>query len=143
MLLVIIIVAATWGLLKLWQTRRIAAVRHERIFGDLIPAGRPAIVSFSTPSCAECRTRQAPALKRLSAEFGPSLTVHSLLAHEHPDLVDRLGILTVPATVVLDADGRVQHTNLGFTDTPQLAAQARTVTARMPGPPFTSLATDA
>jgi thioredoxin-like negative regulator of GroEL len=91
----------------------------------VVPPGKPAIVAFSTPSCAECRTRQAPALKQLATQFGEQVEIRSLQATEHPELVDRAGILTVPATVVLDARGVVRHLNLGFTDSETLASQLR------------------
>jgi hypothetical protein len=128
LLLLSISIAAVWGLLRLWRAQRIARLHRERLFGDLAPVGRPAVIAFSTRTCAECRTRQAPALQRLSDQLGAAVTVRSLQAHEHPELVDRLGILTVPATVILDADGIARHTNLGFTDTARLAAQVRSFT---------------
>ena len=90
---------------------------------ELIPTGRPAIVAFSTPTCAECLTRQAPALARLSAALGDAIIVRSLSALDHPDLVDRIGILTVPATVILDREGHVRNLNLGYASDERLHAQ--------------------
>jgi hypothetical protein len=116
-------IAAGWGLLRLWRARKLRLLLAGAPLADLAPTGRPAVIAFSTPSCAECHTRQAPALARLSAALGDRVTVRSLSALDHPDLVDKIGILTVPATVVLDTAGRVRHLNLGYTSDARLREQ--------------------
>lgn len=126
--LVLLVTAVRLGL-RAWRARRIAALAAESPFAELLPAGRPAVVAFTTPGCAECRTRQAPALARLSSELGDAVTVRTLTAPEHPALVDRLGVLTVPATAVVDAHGQVRQLNLGFADAARLAEQLRAVGA--------------
>lgn len=118
-----IAVTVIWAGIRLWRARALHRLAVQAPFAGLVEPGRPAVVSFSTPGCAECRTRQAPALKRLAAELGEQVTLLALLAPEHPQLIDRLGILTVPATVVLDATGVVRFVNLGFADSAKLAAQ--------------------
>lgn len=124
---VVLLVAALWGVLRLWRARRIARLAVETPLAGYVASGRPAVVAFSTPSCAECRTRQAPALAQLAAELGDQATIRSLSALDHAQLVDRLGILTVPATVVVDESGMVRHINLGFADAGHLASQIRGV----------------
>jgi hypothetical protein len=42
---------------------------------------------------------------------------------DHPDLVQKIGILTVPATVVLDSSGTVRHLNLGYASDVRLREQ--------------------
>jgi hypothetical protein len=116
-------VTAGWGLLRLWQAWKMRRVRAESPLAGIAPSGRPAVIAFSTPTCAECRSRQAPALARLAAELGDAITVRSLSALEHPELLRRVGILTVPATVVLDASGAVRHLNLGYTSDAKLRNQ--------------------
>lgn len=118
-----LIITAVWLGVRAWRAWKVRRLADELPFAGIVPPGRPAIIGFSTPECAECRTRQVPALKRLAAELGAQVTVQSLLAPEHPHLVERLGILTVPATVVLDGAGVVRHINLGFADTTRLTAQ--------------------
>jgi hypothetical protein len=117
------VIAAGWGMLRLWRAWMLRRLGADTPLAGLIPAGRPAIVAFSTPTCVECRTRQAPALARLSAALGDAITVRSLSALDHPDLIDRIGILTVPATVVLDREGHVRSLNLGYTSDERLRAQ--------------------
>jgi hypothetical protein len=123
LLLLALVIAAGWGLLRLWRSVKLRRLRAETPLVELIPAGRPAVVAFSTPTCAECHTRQAPALARLRAALGDSVTVRTLSALEHPDLVRLIGILTVPSTVVLDQHGHVRHLNLGYASDERLREQ--------------------
>jgi thiol-disulfide isomerase/thioredoxin len=123
LLAVAALVALGWGVLRLWRGYILRRMQATSPFRAVVPPGRPAVVAFSTPSCAECRTRQAPALRRLEAKFGDAIVVRALSALEHPELADQAGILTVPATVVLDSSGTVRHLNLGFTDAERLALQ--------------------
>lgn len=118
-----LLIAAGWGALRLWRAWKLRRLATETPLAELAPLGRPAVVAFSTPTCVECRSRQAPALARLAGALGEDVTVRSLSALEHPDLVDRIGILTVPATVVLDGRGVVRHLNLGFASDQQLREQ--------------------
>jgi thiol-disulfide isomerase/thioredoxin len=116
-------VAACYGLLRAWQARRLSMLAIERPFADLLPAGRPAVVAFTLPTCVDCRARQAPALRRLSNFLGDRVVVQTLTVSEHPALADRLGLLTVPATAVVDARGVLRHLNQGFTDEGRLVSQ--------------------
>jgi Thioredoxin len=116
-------IAAGWGMLRLWRGAKLRRLRGAAPLAGLVPVGQPAVVAFSTPGCAECRIRQAPALARLAAVLGSSVTVRSLSALEHPDLIQRIGILTVPATIVLDRDGRVRDLNLGYASDERLREQ--------------------
>lgn len=120
-------VALLWGCLRIWRTARLTRLRDVRPLAGLIPTGQPAVVAFTSPACAECRTRQAPALEHLRGALGARITVAALSAPDHLALVEQLGILTVPATVVLDAAGVVRFVNLGFTDAEHLAGQVRGV----------------
>jgi hypothetical protein len=124
--LVAVVIAVGWGLFRLWRVWMVRRLSADTPLAGLVPLGRPAVVAFSTPSCAECRTRQAPALARLSAALGDTVVVRSLSALDHPDLIDRIGILTVPATVVLDYEGHVRSLNLGYASDERLSAQLAT-----------------
>src|SRR3954470_9821205 len=126
-----LMIVAGWFAIRLWSAWKLRRLRAAAPLADLVPSSRPAVIAFSTPSCAECRTRQAPALARLAAALGDQVTVCSLSALEHPDLVQRIGILTVPATVVLDSAGMVRHLNLGYASDVRLREQlASASTAR-------------
>lgn len=123
LLAVAIGVGIIWGVVRIWQQQAISRMQSTSPFATLVPAGTPAVIAFSSPTCTECRTRQAPALSRLERDLGQSVTVIRLSAPDHPQLVEQAGILTVPATVVLDRTGAVRHLNLGFADTARLVAQ--------------------
>ncbi len=91
------------------------------------PDGRPTVVAFSTPSCAACRSAQAPALERLAAELGGhELRVLRVDASRQPDIARAFGVMTVPSTVVLDPHGSVAAVNHGFAPWHRLAEQVRT-----------------
>jgi hypothetical protein len=114
------LIAVGWAAIRLWLAWKL---RTATPLADLAPSGRPAVIAFSTPSCVECRVRQAPALSRLAAALGDQVTVRSLSALEHPDLVKKIGILTVPATIVLDSAGKLRHLNLGYASDVRLREQ--------------------
>jgi hypothetical protein len=118
-----LLIAVGWAGIRVWLAWKLRRLRAAAPLADLAPTGRPAVIAFSTPACAECRIRQAPALLRLAAALGDQVTVRSLSALEHPELVQKIGILTVPATVVLDAAGTVRHLNLGYASDVRLREQ--------------------
>ena len=89
-----LLIAAGWGLLRVWRSWKLRQLRGAAPLAEVVPLGRPAVIAFSTPSCAECKSRQAPALSRLNAALGEAVTVRSLSALEHPALVQQIGILT-------------------------------------------------
>ena len=128
LLLVMGALAAAYALVRLWQRRRVEILGHDALalplaVSEQITPGRATVLAFSTASCAECRTRQAPALARLHTQLGASVSVVSLDALDHPDLVAQLGILTVPSTVVLGKGREVRHLNLGYASDARLAEQ--------------------
>ena len=118
-----LVIAAGWAGVRVWSAWKLRRLRAAAPLADLAPPGRPAVIAFSTPSCVECRTRQAPALARLAAVLGDQVTVRSLSALEYPDLVQKIGIPTVPATIVLDSVGTVRHLNLGYASDARLREQ--------------------
>jgi thioredoxin-like negative regulator of GroEL len=113
--------------LRLRQDLRLRTLAAERLFDGLVPAGRPAVVGFSLPMCHECHTLQAPAMERLESMMGESVSVRTVDVRSHSALAQRLGILTVPATVVLDTDGKVRFLNHGFAGEERLAEELSTV----------------
>jgi thiol-disulfide isomerase/thioredoxin len=88
------------------------------------PDGRATVVAFSSRSCGACHSAQLPALGALEDQLGA--TVVRLLEVDvaaQPEVARRFGIMTVPSTVVLRADGAVGAINHGFTPTARLATQ--------------------
>ncbi len=82
-----------------------------------MPDGRPAVIAFSSRGCAECRLQE-----RIVARLA-GVRVLRVDAAERADVAGRFGVLTVPATVVLQPDGAVAAINHGFADPSRLKEQ--------------------
>jgi thiol-disulfide isomerase/thioredoxin len=123
-------VIAGWRLVGIWQAHRLRQLSQSPVLPELVPLltpGRPAVLSFSTPGCRECRALQWPALEKLATRLPEQVAIAHLSVPDHPALVEHFGILTVPATVVLDPQGTVRHINLRYTDADRLQAQLQEV----------------
>lgn len=87
--------------------------------------GIPAILYFTTPTCAPCRTVQGPAIEELRAQFGEHLQIVKIDASEKIDLANHWGVLSVPTTFIIDAQGQPRHVNNGVTSAAKLRQQLR------------------
>jgi thioredoxin-like negative regulator of GroEL len=133
LLRVAILVALVAALPGLWlavqtsaATRRRRAARH----GDPeLSQGIPTVLFFTGEHCTVCHYRQRPALDWLKSERNGTLRVVELDAASEPSLTRRFGVLSLPTTVVLAADGRVGAVNYGFASRAQLDAQLKSLTA--------------
>jgi thiol-disulfide isomerase/thioredoxin len=90
---------------------------------ELIQPGKPAILYFTTPDCAPCKTIQRPALSRVQSRLGDRLQVVEVNAYERPELAKEWGVLSVPTTFIIDASGRPRHVNHGVTPADKLIEQ--------------------
>jgi len=118
--------AAAWVLAKrsLLRLTRGAAAELEGFV-----RGRPAIVYFSSPRCAPCRTVQRPAVERVGERLRGRVTVIEVDTLERPEVAERWGVLTVPTTVLVDGAGRAREVNPGLASAEKLAAQAESLLA--------------
>jgi thioredoxin 1 len=85
-------------------------------------ATAPAVLYFTTPTCAQCRFQQTPALAQVQEKLA-ALQVVKLDAIEHQRLADYYHVMTVPTTVVLDSRRRPVAINHGLATTERLLAQ--------------------
>jgi hypothetical protein len=90
--------------------------------------GKSGVIALSADGCVQCEKLQKPALTRLRTQRA-DLPVTHLRIEDHQDLVKKLGIFTVPTTIVHDATGAVRHVNLGYTDDVTLYNQLTVVSA--------------
>lgn len=86
-------------------------------------AGVPAILYFTTPDCAPCKTIQGPAIETLQKQFGDRLQIIKIDASQQTQLADAWGVLSVPTTFIIDADGQPRHVNNGVASAAKLCQQ--------------------
>jgi thioredoxin-like negative regulator of GroEL len=112
-------------LLAARRLRRLRAAAPGALWAvlDGEPDGRPTVVAFSTPSCHACHSAQRPALAALEERADGQVRVVHVDAAERPEVAKAFGVMTVPATTVLDGRGTVIAANQGFATTQTLAAQ--------------------
>jgi thiol-disulfide isomerase/thioredoxin len=86
-------------------------------------SGQPAIVYFTTPTCAPCKTVQRPAIEALKKNLGERLQVIEVDASAQPELAQDWGVLSVPTTFVIDSEGTPRHVNHGVATAEKLTHQ--------------------
>ena len=85
--------------------------------------GKARILFFSSADCSQCHTLQEPALRRLRELRGDEVDVVEIDAPSSPGLARRYRILTLPSTVVLNAEGEAHAINYGFATIKKLREQ--------------------
>src|SRR5512139_4000122 len=95
------------GLLAYWWINQRLLVRAHNNLSTLFPTppDKPVIVYFTTPDCAPCKTVQRPALQKVTTLLGENVQVVEIDATERPDLAKTWGVMSVPTTFLLDAQG--------------------------------------
>ena len=124
-LLVMAVGVAAYLLLQSWQRRKASLALTSA--GDAAPdaeAGRPTLLYFRSDTCAPC-VAQSRFIDQLAAQLGESVAVRKIDADLDSDLASKLGVFTVPTTLIVDAAGQVRHANYGLADAGKLAAQLR------------------
>jgi thiol-disulfide isomerase/thioredoxin len=113
------------GVSLYWLVNRVLIRRasSNRIDLPSYQPGIPAILYFTTPECAPCKTVQRPAIQWVKERFGDKLSVVEVNAQERPDLASEWGVLSVPTTFILDPEGKTRHINHGVTRADKLMQQ--------------------
>ncbi|KAA3644596.1 MAG: thioredoxin [Chloroflexi bacterium] len=117
------------GLLVYWLLSRclLARLRGRRLGLEGLKSGVPAILYFTSPTCVPCRTVQRPELALLSSLLGEQYKLIKVDCTERPDLAEYWGILSVPTTFIIDAQGQPRHINHGVTRADTLRQQLEKV----------------
>ena len=86
-------------------------------------AGRPALLVFTSPTCAPCKLQQMPIVDRLMIGWRDRIDLRVIDVTEQPDVSARFGVWSLPTTIVLDAGGRVTAINPGVAGERKLREQ--------------------
>lgn len=130
--LLILALTSTLALIGYWGWRLWLAKRTLRLARQTLPSAvaslvstGPALLYFTTPTCAQCRLQQTPILQQLAQSTG--VTIRTIDAVEQDEVARHFGILTVPTTIWLDRDQRPAAVNHGLAPLLQLRQQAATL----------------
>ncbi len=74
----------------------------------------PTILYFWTEQCAQCNSVQKPAILKLREE-GNEFNFISFNAIKELEIVNHLNIMTVPSTIVLNNEKKINYINSGYT----------------------------
>ena len=105
----------------------LARARVRNASASLFQSGKPAILYFTTPTCAPCRTVQRPVLQRLHEQMGDRLQIVEIDAAASPEVADEWGVLSVPTTFIIDAKGLPRHVNHGVAPLEKLWRQIQSL----------------
>lgn len=121
-LVITFVIIGGLGLLWLgWSYYKGRLVRSIQIKKD--STGRPTLLYFAADYCAACKFQQAPIIEKIAANRGDSIVVEKFDVTQHPDVATKYKVLTLPTTVVINADGQVAHINYGVTQESKLELQ--------------------
>ncbi len=93
--------------------------------------GRPALLVFTSPTCAPCKLQQMPIVERLMAGWGDRIDLRLIDVTEQPDTAARFGVWSLPTTIVLDSARRVSAINQGVAGERKLREQFEQVAGRI------------
>ncbi len=92
-----------------------------------IEIGIPAILYFTTPFCQVCKTVQKPELNKLKERLTNGIQIIEINALEEILMADYWGVLSVPTTFVIDAEGRPRKINFGVASSEKLFNQVKKI----------------
>jgi thioredoxin-like negative regulator of GroEL len=92
------------------------------------PLGQAGVIALYTDHCVQCERLQKPALARLQQRRNDIVVVWRSI-QEEAQLVQQLGIMTVPTTLVRNANGLITNVNMGYVDEDVLMQQLSAVSA--------------
>lgn len=100
--------------------RRIAA--QDTLLQSVEP-GRATILYFTATWCSACKLHQQPALQDLESELGDRVQIIQVDIETQPDDAKRWGVMSLPTTYILNADGEAKAVNYGVASAQKLKQQ--------------------
>jgi thioredoxin 1 len=91
------------------------------------PLGQPALLVFTSPTCAPCKLQQMPIVDRLMAGWRDRVELRVIDVCEQPDVAAQFGVWSLPTTIVLDGAGRIEAINQGVASERKLREQIERV----------------
>jgi thiol-disulfide isomerase/thioredoxin len=127
-ILIRLVLAASFiacGLIIYWLVNKVSLARsfNQISFFPSYQPGKPAIIYFTTPTCAPCKTIQRPAIETLKVRLGENLQVIEIDASRQPRLAKEWGVISVPTTYIFDANGKPRYVNHGVANAAKLIQQ--------------------
>ena len=125
LLIALAIVLAGMALYRLLNNLTLRRARARALVPGLETArpGLPVLLYFTTPTCAPCKTVQRPAIQRLQKNIGDHLEVVEVDAASQPEIASQWGVLSVPTTFLIDAQGNPRYVNHGVAPLEKLQRQ--------------------
>ncbi len=108
-----------YRVLLLTQARR--AATGSRALATAV--ARPALLVFTSPTCAPCKLQQLPIIDRLWPEWGDRVELRIVDVTVEPDMAAEFGIWSLPTTIVLDSSRQVVAINQGIANEKKLRTQ--------------------
>jgi thiol-disulfide isomerase/thioredoxin len=119
----IVLIGLGFGLYRLINLVILARAGNASATTEEVKPGLPSILYFTTPDCVPCKTVQRPAIQRVQETLGQRMQVVEVNAYDQPELAKKWGVLSVPTTFILDAQGRPKAVNHGTTPANKLLKQ--------------------
>lgn len=131
----VIILAIIAGIVAFYLIAQRVVLKRRAVRGlgfDGFRPGRPAILYFTAPGCVPCRTVQQPALEAITARYGEAVQIFQFNAVENAHLANQWGVLSVPTTFLIDAQGRPRTINNRATRSDKLIEQLNKIAELKP-----------
>lgn len=123
LLLSLVIILAGVALYRLVNRLSLRRARVEVRSLERRRPGVPVLLYFTTPTCAPCKTVQRPAIQRLQERIGERLEVVEVDAASQPEIASQWGVMSVPTTFIIDAQGNPRYVNHGVAPLDKLQRQ--------------------
>jgi thioredoxin-like negative regulator of GroEL len=110
--------AVAGGILVIGQALRWFSAKRQTAIANAtqLPASEthePRVLLFTGPRCSTCE-RQKAIIDAVSSRWPGGLCVDRVDAAENPVEARAFGVMTVPTTVVISADGHIAHVSGGL-----------------------------